>query len=124
MSYDRINAPKVSDSIVTQLEEFILLGILKPGDRLPAERVLAKQFDVSRSSLRDALVKLEARGLIQTHRGGGNFVCDLVGPTLTDPLVHLLKDHPEAMLDLLEVRQALEEIAVQHAAERATELDL
>ena len=118
--YSRIKSPKISDAIVSQIEELILGGVLKPGDQLPSERDLARVMDVSRSSLRDGIVKLEARGLLQVRPGTGTCVCDILAPTLTDPLVHLLKDQPAAMFDLLEVRQALEEIAVYYAAGRAT----
>lgn len=123
MNYSPINPQKISDSIVTHIEDLILNGFLKPGDKLPSERDLAKELDVSRTSLRDALVKLEARGLLQARHSGGTFIRDIIGPTVTDPLVHLLAENPKAMLDLLEVREALERVAAYYAAERATEPD-
>lgn len=123
MNYSPINPQKISDSIVTHIEELILNGLLKPGDKLPSERDLAKELDVSRTSLRDAMVKLEARGLLQARYSGGTYIRDIIGPTLTDPLVHLLAENPRAMLDLFEVRDALGKVAVFHAANRATDLD-
>lgn len=123
MKYTPINPRKISDSIVSHFEDLILNGLLKPGDKLPSERDLAKELDVSRTSLRDALVKLEARGLLQARHSGGTFIRDIIGPTLTNPLVHLLAENPKAMLDLLEIRESLERIAAYYAAERATALD-
>ncbi|MCP4319873.1 MAG: FCD domain-containing protein [Hyphomicrobiales bacterium] len=101
----------------------ILEGSLKPGEQLPSERALAEQLSVSRPSLREALMILESKGLLQSKRGGGTFVCDIIGPTIVEPLVYLMKSHPETIFDVLELRQALEAVATQHAAERATKSD-
>lgn len=124
VKFDHIKVARISESIVETIEEMILDGSLKPGDRLPPERELAGKFAVSRPSLREALVILESRGLLQSRRGGGTFVCDVVAPTVTDPLVHLLRRRPESAFDVLELRHALEEVAAYYAAERATEQDL
>ncbi|NNE63263.1 MAG: GntR family transcriptional regulator [Gammaproteobacteria bacterium] len=123
MKFSPISPQKISDSIAIHIEDLILNGLLMPGDKLPAERELAKDLQVSRTSLRDALVKLEARGLLQVRHSGGTLVRDIIGPTLTDQLAVLLDEHPEALLDLLEVREALERIAAYYAAQRATALD-
>ena len=123
MEFESIKVPKVSDSIVSQIEEMILDGVLKPGDRLPPERELAQKLEVSRPSLREAIVVLEARGLLQARRGGGTYVCDLVAPTVMDPLIHLLQRRPETTFDILELRVALEEIAAYFAASRSNDLD-
>ena len=124
--FDQVEPPartKLSDSIISQIERLILEGALKPGNKLPPEREFAELLGVSRPSLREALLKLEARGLISTRRGGGYAVADVTAPTLTDPLVHLLQQHPPAAYDILELRHGLEEIAASLAATRATEAD-
>ena len=123
MQFETINPPKVSDAIVSQIEQLILEGVLKPGERLPPERELAQQLNVSRPSLREAITALKSRGLLQSRRGGGNFVVDVIAPALTDPLIELLKNHPKAMFDVLELRHALEEVAAYFAALRATDAD-
>lgn len=123
MQFETINPPKVSDAIVSQIEQLILDGVLKPGERLPPERELAQELSVSRPSLREAITTLKSRGLLQSRRGGGNFVVDVVAPVLTDPLIELLKKHPKAMFDVLELRHALEEVAAYFAALRATDAD-
>ncbi len=114
---------KLSDSIVSQIENRILEGALKPGHPLPPEREFAESLGVSRPSLREALLKLEARGLVTRRRGGGYAVADVTAPTLTDPLVHLLQRHPPATLDVLELRHGLEALAAYLAAQRATDAD-
>ncbi|MGO2167442.1 GntR family transcriptional regulator, partial [Pseudoalteromonas sp.] len=70
----KIKAAKLSDVILQQLENMILEGSLAPGEKLPPERELAKQFEVSRPSLREAIQKLEAKGLVTRRQGGGTFV--------------------------------------------------
>ena len=115
--------PRLSDSITEQIERLIVNGELKPGDPLPSERDLAKQLGVSRPSLREALLVLEGRGLVQARRGGGFGVTDITGPTITDPLVHLLQRHPSTVDDVFELRHGLECVAAYFAAIRATDDD-
>jgi len=108
MRFESIKVARISDSIVSQIEEMILDGALKPGDQLPPERELAQQLEVSRPSLREALVILEAKGLVHARRGGGTFVSDALAHSFTDPLVHLLQRRPDTAFDVLELRLALE----------------
>ena len=61
--FQAVKVPRVSDSIVAQIEGMILEGLLKPGEKLPPERELAERLDVSRPSLREAIVVLEAMQL-------------------------------------------------------------
>ena len=123
MQFETINPLKVADAIVSQIEQLILDGVLKPGERLSPERELAQELNVSRPSLREAITTLKSRGLLRSARGGRHYVVDIIAPTLTDPLIELLKNHPKAMFDVLELRHALEEVGAYFAALRATEAD-
>ena len=123
MGFDQVRQRRLSDDIVEQLEGMILEGTLKSGERLPAERALAEQFGVSRPSLREAIQKLAAKGLLVSRQGGGNYVVETLGSTFSDPLLHLLENNPEAQRDLLEFRQTLEASCAYYAALRATEVD-
>ena len=123
MEVGMVRQRKLADDIVTQLETMILEGTLRPGERLPAERSLAEQFGVSRPSLREAIQKLAARGLLVSRHGGGNFVAESLGSTFSDPLLHLLENNADAQRDLLEFRHTLEGSCAYYAALRATELD-
>ncbi|MGK9065604.1 GntR family transcriptional regulator [Stutzerimonas chloritidismutans] len=114
---------KLADNIIEQLEAMILEGTLKAGERLPSERVLAEQFGVSRPSLREAIQKLVAKGLIVSRHGGGNFVAESLGSTFSDPLLHLLENSVDAQRDLLEFRHTLEGSCAYYAALRATDVD-
>jgi GntR family transcriptional repressor for pyruvate dehydrogenase complex len=126
LPYRAVTAPRrrrLSDSIAEQVEQLIVEGTLAPGHALPGERLLAQRFGVSRPSLREALLLLEARGLLKVVRGGGFAVTDATAPTITDPLVHLLQRHPAAEEDVLELRHGLEQVAAEFAALRATASD-
>ncbi|KZN65592.1 transcriptional regulator [Pseudoalteromonas luteoviolacea S4060-1] len=120
----KIKAAKLSDVILEQLENMILEGSLLPGEKLPPERELAKQFEVSRPSLREAIQKLEAKGLVTRRQGGGTYVKNQLEEGLTDPLFDLISKHPESQFDLLEFRHALEGIAAYYAALRGTDNDM
>ncbi|MDF2178412.1 pyruvate dehydrogenase complex transcriptional repressor PdhR [Aliiglaciecola sp. CAU 1673] len=116
----RIQAKKLSDVIVEQIESMILDGKLIAGQRLPAERDLAEQFDVSRPSLREAIQKLEAKGLVNRKQGGGTFVQTRLALVENAPLLELIAAKPESQFDLLEFRHALEGMAAYYAALRGT----
>ena len=123
MGFGPVRQRRLSDDIVERLEAMILEGSLKAGERLPAERALAEQFGVSRPSLREAIQKLAARGLLVSRQGGGTFVAETLGSTFSDPLLHLLENSVEAQRDLLEFRHTLEGACAFYAAQRATPVD-
>lgn len=114
----KIQNKKLSDIIVERLEAMLLEGQFLAGQKLPPERQLAEQFNVSRPSLREAIQKLEARGLLQRRQGGGTYVSDKLTPKVTDPLMALIASNPESQFDLLEFRHALEGMAAYYAALR------
>ena len=114
---------RLSDDIVERIEALILEGSFQAGERLPAERALAEEFGVSRPSLREAIQKLVARGLLISRHGGGTFVSESLGSSFRDPMVELLEHNPEAQRDLIEFRHTLEGSCAYYAALRATEPD-
>lgn len=122
--FSRIEHSRTADEVVGQFEGFILEGVLSAGDRLPAERELARQLDVSRPILRDALKRLEARGLIVTRHGGGTHVADVTGQIFARPVFDLIAANRKAATDYLEYRREIEGVACEYAARRATEHDL
>jgi GntR family transcriptional repressor for pyruvate dehydrogenase complex len=118
--FSRIEHSRTADEVVQQIESLILEGVLRVSDRLPGERELARQFDVSRPILRDALKALEIRGLIVTRHGGGTYVADVIGQVFTKPMLDLIGTHSKAASDYLEYRREIEGVAAEYAARRAT----
>lgn len=121
--FSRIQASRTADDVVHQIETLILEGVLSGGERLPGERELARQFDISRPILRDALKRLETAGLLISRHGGGTFVADVIGQVFSPPVVKLFADHRKATADYLEYRREIESIAAEYAALRATPHD-
>jgi len=121
--FKAIRHTKVSDEIVSQVKNQISEGILKPGDRLPPERELVKEFGVSRPSLREALNTLVAMGFLEI-KGKRTFIKSLASESVQNPLSLLIKADTQKIFDLIEVRKAIEAWGAFLAAQRATEEDI
>jgi len=115
---------RLADSVVTEIEKQILDGALRPGDRIPSERKLAEDFGVSRPSIREAIQKMVAKGMLITRHGGGTKVTDKLDAPFINPWQDMVKDHPMLHHDILEFREMLEGQAAALAAARATEADM
>jgi len=113
----------VADSVVEQIEDLIVAGVLRQGTRLPSERTLTEQLRVSRPKLREALKRLEDRKLLQVRHGGGTFVAQLMGDAMSPALVDLYSRHSAAFFDYLDYRREQESLAAAWAAENATDAD-
>lgn len=124
MPFLKVQNEKLSQSVVRQIELLILRGILRPGERLPAERDLAEKLGVSRPSLRDAIADLDERGLLTTRPGAGVFVADVLGSSFSDALVQLFASHDEAVFDYITFRRDMEGLAAERAARLGSDTDL
>jgi len=113
----------VAEAVVTQIEQLIISGVLRSGQKLPSERELAELMDVSRPKIRDAIKVLEERGLLIVKHGDGTFVGALTGTALSPAMIDLYSRHPSAFRDYLEFRREVEGFAAYVAAQRATESD-
>lgn len=124
MPFQKVEPEKLSHSVVRQIEGLILRGILRPGERLPAERDLAERLGVSRPSLREAVAGLQEAGLLTTRAGAGIFVAEVLGSAFSPALIRLFARHDEAVYDYLAFRRDLEELAAERAARLASDTDL
>ena len=123
MPFQKIQSERIADSVVLQIEQLILRGILRGGERLPSERDLAERLGVSRPSLREAIATLQDSGLLTTKASAGIFVADLLGNAFTPPLTNLFSTHDEAVFDYLSFRRDLEGMAAERAATMGSETD-
>jgi GntR family transcriptional repressor for pyruvate dehydrogenase complex len=120
-----IRPKKISEEIVSQIKQLISKGDLKPGDRIPSERELATMLGVSRPSVREAIMVLEAMGFVESRQGGGTYVKALTEASIMNPLAKLVeKRDPELLRSLAEVRMGLESWSAYLAAQRATDADI
>ena len=124
MPYRKVMSEKLSQSVVRQIELLILRGILRPGERLPAERDLADRMGVSRPSLRDAVADLQDRGLLVSRAGSGMYVADVLGSAFSPALVGLFATHEDAVFDYITFRRDMEGLAIERAARLASDTDL
>lgn len=124
MPFQRIEAEKLAQSVVRQIEELILRGILRPGERLPSERELSERLGVSRPSLREAVSELQERGLLTSRAGAGIFVADVLGSAFSPALIRLFSSNDDAVFDYIAFRRDLEALAAERAALQASDTDL
>ncbi len=113
---------KIADQVADELQDWFRSGELTPGMRLPPERELAAQFGVSRTSLRDALRRLELLGYLDARQGDGTYVRVPDGETMSQPFRNLMSSLPQNAADLLEFRMLLEPEVAALAAVRLTPL--
>ncbi len=120
-----IRPKKLSEEIVDQIKELISRGDLRPGQRIPSERELASFLGVSRPSVREAIMVLEAMGFLESRQGGGTYVRSLADVTMADPLANMVERRDPRMLHALtEVRIGLETWSAYLAAKRAEESEI
>ncbi|MBP0444810.1 FadR family transcriptional regulator [Roseomonas sp. SSH11] len=112
---------RLGDQLYGQILEQIVSGTYKEGDKLPSESQICQAFQVSRPTVREALMRLHADGLVATRQGSGTFV-------QKRPSGHLTRLAPVSdiagILRCMEVRMALEDRAAGLAAERRSTADL
>ncbi|MBZ8139277.1 transcriptional regulator LldR [Rubrivivax gelatinosus] len=118
---------RLADHVVEKLLELVQARGLQPGQRLPAERQLAAELGVGRSSVREAIQKLVSQGVLTARRGDGTYLQSTAqADWLQDavaPLVRLLDTDPGYRFDVIETRHALETTTAALAAQRATAED-
>jgi GntR family transcriptional repressor for pyruvate dehydrogenase complex len=124
MPFLKVTPEKLSHSVVRQIEQLILRGILRPGERLPSERDMAEKLGVSRPSLRDAIADLADRGLLTSRAGSGVFVAEVLGSAFSPALIQLFATHEEAVFDYIAFRRDMEGLAAERAARLGSETDL
>jgi GntR family transcriptional regulator, transcriptional repressor for pyruvate dehydrogenase complex len=117
-----IRQVRLSDEIVGQLKQSIMLGRFKTGDKLPSERELADKFQVSRVAVREALKSLKDLGFIVTRQGatGGAYVRDLSFENLTNAFLDLFLSEKISIPELNQVRIYIEPEVARLAAINVT----
>jgi GntR family transcriptional regulator, transcriptional repressor for pyruvate dehydrogenase complex len=117
-----IKPKKISDQVFDQLRELIFRGELQPGQKIMTERELAEAMGISRTSVRDAVHRLVAMGLLEQRQGQGTFV--RTPYSRDNPVAQAIESQDASLTDLMEVRLGLECNAAAMAAMRADEKDI
>lgn len=125
LSFQEVKTRRVFEEICEQIRKRLASGVLKPGDKLPAERDLAVEFKVSRPAVREALRTLEISGVVSLQKGvkGGAFIRDGNPALLTQSLQDLMFLGRVSLAGLAEARRLINKMVIELACERATEED-
>lgn len=117
---DLIKKASLSDIVIEKITAAIRNGELKPGDRIPSHDDLCKRWGISRTTIREALNKLESVGILTKYQGRGTFINDITANNmLSSSEFGTLLDRA-AVLQLLEARKLVETVIAGLSAKRRT----
>jgi DNA-binding FadR family transcriptional regulator len=122
LDFKPIKQPRVSEEVFKQLKRAVLSSDFKAGDRLPPERELAEQFQVSRIAIREAVRALENSGFVEIRQGaaGGAYVTDLTFEQLASACLDLFQANKISIHELHQVRILIEPEVARLATLNAT----
>ncbi|XOQ49632.1 MAG: Pyruvate dehydrogenase complex repressor [Eubacteriales bacterium] len=129
MEFQKLSAPSLKELFIRQIRESILSGQVSVGTRLPPERELARQMQVSRAVVNSGLTELELQGFLEIRPRQGVFVADYGRNGNISTLNAIMEYHSETLgraeiRSILEVRRALEHLATDAAIENASAEDM
>ncbi|UCF90867.1 MAG: FadR family transcriptional regulator [Desulfobacterales bacterium] len=110
--------------VVERIKEALINKEIKPGDYLPAEAELAKNLNVGKSSVREALKMLQALGVVVVRRGQGTVICKKPGEDSVNPLIFQLIMEDRSPQDLIDLRMIFEPGITVMAMKRATDAEI
>jgi Transcriptional regulators len=119
----KVEKLSVTDIIVSNLIELITSGKLSVNEKLPTEMKLCEQYNVSRSSVREAMKTLQAMGYVELKRGTGAFVKKILIENEQN-ILNWFAEHEVQLLDFMDVRMAIEPLAIKLAIKRATDREI
>lgn len=115
---------RLYEDIAAEMIAQIHSGELRPGDRLPPERTLAESYNVSRTTIREALRSMEMMGCVESHVGGGTYIKEPTLSNIVDPFSMVMNHNLKLGVELIEVRLILEAEVAMLAARRRTQQQL
>lgn len=129
MEFEKLSAPSLKHLFVQQLQGMILSGELPAGTALPPERELARQMQVSRAVVNGGIAELAAQGFVEVHPRQGALVADYRRKGNLSTLIAIMEYNGgtlgrEEIRSILEVRRALEHMAVSLAIRNASDAEM
>lgn len=124
MAIKPIKRVKVGEQVFLQLKKMLIDGEWLPGSKIPSENELAELFNVSRITVRQALQRLNALGLIETRLGEGSFVKDITVGDSMNELIPIMYLGDQSTSQVFEFRLIIETGCARLAAQRATSKDV
>lgn len=124
--FSPINSKRTFEEVSTEIKQLIIDGVFKPGDKLPSEMEIARQFNVGRQTVREALRLLELSGFLKIRKGagGGSIVTNTIFETLTNSFLDAAHMKNMSIADLTVARNGIEKLVVSLAVSNATDEDI
>ncbi|MCX6050352.1 MAG: FCD domain-containing protein [Chloroflexi bacterium] len=110
--------------IENRIKEYILQNQLRPGDKLPTEEQLAVALQVGRTAVRETFRRLEALGIVESHQGVGRVVREFNFEPILNGLSYGLVFHGHNIMQVLEIRKALDDFFIKDAIQNLQPEDL
>ena len=125
MTFSKVKTIGVHEQIVDQIVNMVLSGELKEGDKLPSERHLKEQFNVSRASLREALRILSTLGIVEARAGSGIYITKQTGKSMEKNIsLMYMPTSTEDIVELLEFRRLIECECIKTATNNINDEDI
>ena len=124
MEVTPIKKQSVVEQIYEQLRTKIISGELRPGDQLPTEAELCQMYQVSRTSVRQALGKLSSLGFVEAKTGGGTFIKEADGSQVMDKLILHTFLNKRSLAEIVEFRHLMEPPVTRLACQKASDEDI
>lgn len=122
--FQPIKNTKVYEQVAEQIQDMVVNGKLQRGDKLPSERQLAEELQVSRTSIREALRALQIIGLIEVRQGEGSYINQSFEKSLFQPLSIMFMLQNSKPEEIIELRRIIEVEAAYLAAKRADDEEI
>ena len=122
--FEYLKKQDIKEQVFQQLLSKIQSGEWKPGEKLPSENELTKAMGVSRITVREAIQKLVAINLVETHQGKGSFVKNVNSNSYLKSMTPMLMMDNEDVRSVLEYRKIMEVGIIDAVIERASDSDI
>ncbi len=129
MDFTKLKAPTLKELFVRELETMILSGKLKIGEKLPPERILAQQMQVSRAVVNSGIAELSRKGFLKVKPRSGVFVTDYRRYGTVETLLSIMNYngghlHRDEIRSILEIKMIVDKLAVELSVERHSDEDI
>ena len=124
MKFEVPKTKKLYEQIAAIIEQKIMIGEISPGDKLDSVEQLAKNFEVGRSAIREALTALQARGIIEIRQGEGTYIRKVTAQDISLNIPTYASFSEQDLQQIFEVRKILELGLIENAAKRRTDRQL
>ena len=124
MKYELPKTKKLYEQIAAIIEQKIVNGEISPGEKLDSVEQLAKNFEVGRSAIREALTALQARGIIEIRQGEGTYIRQVTAEDISLNIPNYAAFSQQDLQQIFEVRKILELGLIENAAKHRTDQQL